>query len=134
MKDMVRKWHIKANNDLQVGSHEMEYDRPATDTVCFHAQQAAEKYLKSYLQWKGLVPARTHLLDRLIRDCVDFDPRFLELKEHHIGDLTTFAVESRYLDDFYIPSSEEAREALGKALFTKQFVLERLAAAGYSDI
>ncbi len=36
--DTVRKWIIKAENDLKIGKDEMTTDKPATDAVCFHMQ------------------------------------------------------------------------------------------------
>ncbi len=47
--ESVTYWCLKAQNDLKNAGHEIEHDDPALDTVCFHAQQAAEKYLKAYL-------------------------------------------------------------------------------------
>ena len=42
-------WCQKADNDLKNAHHEVEHEDPALDTVCFHAQQAKEKYLKVFL-------------------------------------------------------------------------------------
>ena len=48
--EIVKKWHLKADNDLKNANHEITHDDPALDTICFHSQQAIEKYLKSFLQ------------------------------------------------------------------------------------
>ncbi|PWR71396.1 HEPN domain-containing protein [Methanospirillum lacunae] len=47
--ESVKLWCLKAENDLKNACHEVEHEDPALDTVCFHAQQAAEKYLKVFL-------------------------------------------------------------------------------------
>lgn len=43
----VKQWILKANNDLKTAKDEMNTDDPATDTICFHAQQCVEKLLKA---------------------------------------------------------------------------------------
>ena len=44
-----RKWQIKAENDLKTIANELASSNPITDTICYHSQQAAEKYLKLFL-------------------------------------------------------------------------------------
>jgi HEPN domain-containing protein len=46
---LVKAWFKKAENDLINAEHTMTMAEPPTDTVCFHAQQCAEKYLKGFL-------------------------------------------------------------------------------------
>jgi len=52
---VVREWVIKAENDLKNAAHtlKMGADCP-TDTVCFHAQQCVEKYMKAVLVMSGI--------------------------------------------------------------------------------
>jgi HEPN domain-containing protein len=45
--DLVRGWVRKARSD--VIAVEALINANALDTACFHAQQAAEKYLKAYM-------------------------------------------------------------------------------------
>ena len=52
--DTVSLWCQKADNDLKVANHEIDHDDPALDIICFHAQQASEKYLKAYLVYSLL--------------------------------------------------------------------------------
>ena len=43
----VRQWVAKAENDLRNAEHTLTLQEECPfDTVCFHAQQCAEKYLK----------------------------------------------------------------------------------------
>ena len=51
----VKQWLIKADNDLTIAGRDLKTDDPVTDAICFHAQQAAEKYLKAYLVYNFLV-------------------------------------------------------------------------------
>ncbi|PWR75541.1 hypothetical protein DLD82_04895 [Methanospirillum stamsii] len=69
---------------------------------------------------------KTHSLIRLIRDCILIDPSFNELIQKNIDELTDFAVEIRYADDFYFPSIEESRDAIKKAEFVRAFVLSKI--------
>ena len=46
--ELARGWFLKAESDLITARHMVESDGPY-DTACFHAQQAAEKYLKGLL-------------------------------------------------------------------------------------
>ncbi|MBM3890065.1 MAG: HEPN domain-containing protein [Verrucomicrobia bacterium] len=54
----VAAWLRKAQNDLKNIRASLQSDDPAWDTVCYHAQQAAEKSLKAFttvkrnLQWQ----------------------------------------------------------------------------------
>ena len=47
-EDVVKKWILKAENDLKTGKDEQASSNPATDMVCFHMQQCVEKYLKAF--------------------------------------------------------------------------------------
>lgn len=49
LKKLIKQWHIKAENDLTTANNEFKANETVTDAICFHSQQAVEKYLKSYL-------------------------------------------------------------------------------------
>ena len=71
--DHARAWMLKGDSDLLTVRHLLDTNGPY-DTACFHAQQAAEKYLKALLaltgrpiplihirgeaSWRGLIPTR----------------------------------------------------------------------------
>jgi HEPN domain-containing protein len=70
-------------------------DESFHDQLCFHCQQAAEKYLKALLQEMGIAVPRTHML----RDLMDMIvPHHGEVSSLRRGAkfLTRFAVETRY--------------------------------------
>jgi HEPN domain-containing protein len=60
-------WVRKAESDLMNAVHTLKLgaDGP-TDTVCFHAQQCIEKYLKALLVLRAIDFPRTHDLEKLV--------------------------------------------------------------------
>lgn len=122
----VKQWFIKADNDLKTGKDELNTDNPATDAVCFHAQQCVEKYLKGFLAFQDQEIKKTHNLTVILTDCVHVDASFTALVERQVDALTPHATVLRYPDDFYMPLIEEAQDAVQLAEDVKLFVLERL--------
>jgi len=52
MKKITSEWINKAKKDLLVAQREMREEEPVYDAVCFHSQQAVEKYLKAFFARK----------------------------------------------------------------------------------
>ena len=121
--DLVQGWLRKAKSDLTNAGMCLDAGQ-ALDTACFHAQQAAEKYLKAYLTAHEIDFPFIHNLEKLVELCAQRDPSFLSLKTIS-QELTPYAVELRYDDEFW-PAPEMARQALDAALEIKRFVTERL--------
>ena len=93
--DLVRGWLEKARRDLKVAQRELNTSNPFTDIICFHAQQAAEKYLKAYLVWNEIEFPKTHALEQLVLLAAQKEPELLKLKDE-VAFLTPYAVETRY--------------------------------------
>jgi len=125
MKDrseIVSGWLRKAESDLRVLDASLDVD--ALDAACFHAQQAAEKYLKAYLVHSGISFPYTHNLAKLVELCAGVDPAFHSLIA--IAEpLTPYAVEMRYDAEFW-PEDDVAREARALAIQVRDAVLSRL--------
>ncbi|MCX8092736.1 MAG: HEPN domain-containing protein [Candidatus Goldbacteria bacterium] len=123
--DKVNKWLIKAFEDFKTVEHELTFPNKeiVTSSVCFHCQQFVEKLLKAYLTAKNIDFKRTHNLDFLLKLCAEQDKEFKKIK---IGDLTSYAIEIRYPDEFYIPTLREARESYKISLKVKDFILRKL--------
>jgi HEPN domain-containing protein len=98
----------KAANDLIAAEATLPTGH-ATDTVCFHAQQAVEKSLKALLTSRGAAYPFTHDLSELVELVMPLFPT-LAPYEDRIINLTPFAVTVRYygVDS---PSLEEATAA-----------------------
>jgi HEPN domain-containing protein len=131
MPESVPLWVMKADHDFKDGTDQLRTDEPATDTICFHMQQCAEKYLKAYLVSKSAKPARTHDIQLLICLCANLDESFNRLLDGGCDKLTLYAVDIRYPDDLAFPAIKEAEQAIALADEIRKFVMGKLCAAGY---
>jgi len=127
----VKNYLFLANGDLKTAEDELNMQNPVTNTVCFHAQQCIEKYLKAFLTLIGQPFGKTHDIAELIELSKKFDTDFDQLYHLKANKLTRYAVEVRYPDEFYIPSLQEAKESIDIAKNVKQFVLEKLKSQGF---
>ena len=125
-EETVKKWILRAENDFKTGKDELQTDEPATDTICFHMQQCTEKYLKAYLIFHGIEIRKTHDIAELIQLCSEIDSNFEKLYQMRVDDLTKYAVDIRYPDDFYMPTIEEANKCLEIAESVRNFVKGKL--------
>lgn len=121
-EEIVKLWIIKADHDFKAGQGELTTENPATDTICFHMQQCVEKYLKAFLVYHGKEISKSHNLAFILQQCADVDPDFENLKSSGADELTAYAVNARYPDDFYMPVLEETRNAVKIAERVKLFV------------
>ena len=121
----VKNWLVKAFNDYRTAEKLIGFpdEEVITDTLCFHCQQFVEKMLKAFLASKGVDFPRTHNLELLLKLCGEKDPNFKDLT---VGDLTYYAVEIRYPDEFSVPSMEEAKECFEIAKKVGRFVFGKL--------
>ncbi len=120
--DLVRGWLRKARSDVIAIAALIDAD--TLDTACFHAQQAAEKYLQAYLAHANTSFPYTHNLVKLIELCAALDDAFVSLTSI-VTPLVPYAVELRYDAEFW-PDEETARKAQAAALDVERFVLARL--------
>lgn len=127
----TREWIAKADRDLKIGKDEFVTEGPATDMICFHMQQCTEKYLKAFLIFNSREIRRTHIVEELIRECIEIDSDFQQLFEIRAHTLTDFAVELRYPSDVSLPSNEETKEAIDITEKVKHFILDKLKDRGF---
>jgi HEPN domain-containing protein len=95
MKRQTAAWIRKAEEDWQGACELAARNPPLRDLVCFHCQQAAEKYLKALLQEVGAVLPKTHNLKDLLKLLLPHDGALSRLKRG-LGSLSRFAVDYRY--------------------------------------
>ena len=91
---VVGEWVQKAENDLTNAAHALRLGaRCPADTVCFHAQQCVEKYLKAYLSLAAIDFPKTHDI-RLLLALLPKDARpAITLKDQR--NLTAYATGAR---------------------------------------
>ncbi|MBM4326951.1 MAG: HEPN domain-containing protein [Deltaproteobacteria bacterium] len=118
-------WLAKAENDFLNIENNLKAARIPWDTVCFHSQQAAEKLLKAFLVYQSQPPTRTHDLVALVARCVGIKADFQVLEED-CRKLTVYAVGSRYPNDLFTPTKEDALEMVGAAQRVRKLVLHSL--------
>jgi HEPN domain-containing protein len=125
--EYVQMWLDKASNDLKNAEIILtaRIESPPLDTVCFHCQQAAEKFIKAFLVHHGKQFPFSHNLADLVAICMQVDKTFATI-QRKAEMLTPFAVEIRYPDDFLMPTVQEAKEAYAIALEVRDFILTRL--------
>lgn len=125
-RKIVLRWMKKVESDLKVVKHIITIDEPPTDILCFHCQQAVEKYLKAFLTFRDVRVSKTHDMDIIMNLCIEQDEEFERLDKKKISDLSYYAVEIRYPEEFYFPTLNETKEYFTLALKVKDFVLRRL--------
>ena len=108
---VVREWVHKAENDIRNAANTLKMrDDCPTDTVCFHAQQCVEKYVKALLVWKGIPFPKTHNLSLLMTLLPAKITVLLSEVEQEL--LTDYAIVTRYPGDTEEPTLSEARKAV----------------------
>lgn len=123
--DLIEKWIIKAEKDLLTAERELTFKNPVTESVCFHSQQAAEKFLKAYLVKHQIFFTKTHKIIDLLELCSTVDKSFKSELED-ADNLTDYAVTIRYPDVWFEPSLEQAKESLNIAKKVKTFTLKKI--------
>ena len=124
-QQFTRQWIDKAERDYAAGSHLLPAGGVYFEAVAFHAQQAAEKYLKALLVWHQIEFPKTHDINLLLTLLSDLQSGLpTELAE--AGNLTSYAVEYRYPGDYPEVTRKDAQEALEIAAKVRQAVLQAL--------
>ena len=121
--EFVKQWLAKANEDLLVVEKLTEDEIIATSSVCFHCQQAAEKFLKAFLIANGVEIRKTHNIEYLLSECSEIDMDFSDIDPKELSD---FGVDARYPGDMYIPDVHETLEYKNIALDIKTVVESKI--------
>ncbi len=126
-KEIVREWFTKANEDFEFARINLEEGKNFFPQICFHFQQAAEKFLKAYIIAHELEFRKTHDLLVLLKTCREKDSSF----EGLLWDcefLSPYYVDTRY--PVHWPThftSEETEKAFQSARRIRSFVEDKLA-------
>ena len=66
MNSLTLEWIEKAEEDYDMARLAQQASRPFHNSICFHAQQCIEKYLKAWLQEADAPLPRTHDFEALL--------------------------------------------------------------------
>lgn len=121
---VVEEWIERADQDY----HEAllilrRKKRQVPAFVCFHCQQAIEKYLKAFLLKTRGKFQHTHKLEDLNQQCAQVDGTFL-LIEEWVEPLTKYAISGRYPDNTI--TIQQAREAVATLKQVRKFIAPKL--------
>jgi HEPN domain-containing protein len=123
MKKLTAAWIRKAESDFRVAKNLALLRPPVHDEVCFHCQQAAEKYFKALLQEWGLSIPKIHELDNLLALLLPSDAT-LRVVRRGLNGLSRFAVNYRYPG--FHANARQALAALDRAARIRLEVRSRL--------
>jgi HEPN domain-containing protein len=93
-------------------------------TVAFHAQQAAEKFLKAFLVWHQIPFPKTHDIQKLLQLAAQAEPLLVTELASAVM-LTPFGIEFRYPSE-EVADFEMAQQAVEEAKRVQAAILERL--------
>ena len=102
-KDLSSEWLELAEMDLGAAKYLLGMRPVPVEIICYHCEQAAEKFLKGALTLFQIEPPKTHDLLQLCKMCCEVDERFAQLVDACV-ELTPYGVQIRY------PSNLELNE------------------------
>ena len=90
-----KQWVNKAKSDLTAAVDLLSVESEALDAICFHSQQAAEKYLKAMMAANQMTIPYEHSLPMLMKLLGNLVPQQRDFQKE-VAWLSQFAVEVRY--------------------------------------
>ncbi len=113
--ESVKAWLERIDQDLRVVEMNLEAGESAAwGAAGFHAQQAAEKHLKTLFIQRGEHPPRVHDLDQLIAGLRALDYEFPPFAAECEA-LNRYAIGIRYPEQAPIPNESEGRAVIAAA-------------------
>jgi HEPN domain-containing protein len=101
--DDVIEWLRLADDDFDSAKLLNDAVRKHCEIICYHCAQSTEKYLKAYLTYQDIIPAKTHNLLFLNKLCIEKDNEF-----QNITILCDFL--NRFANDIRYPHKYEVNE------------------------
>lgn len=125
---VVTEWLRKANDDLNLADYLLTTGTAFPNAITFHAQQAAEKFLKALLTRHQVLFPKTHDLEQLLELSESIDADLATILRDIII-LTPYGVELRYPGDRPDATADEAREAVLLACKVRTAIVDILGSA-----
>lgn len=130
--NVVRQWIQKAENDLLNAEHTLTLaERCPFDTICFHAQQCAEKYLKALLVYHEVPFPKTH--DLILLKGLAPEATMMDVPLSQLSVLNRYSVEVRYPFEIAEISRREAERAVAIAKEVRRAVLANLSEMAFKN-
>ncbi|MEW6753301.1 MAG: HEPN domain-containing protein [Candidatus Latescibacterota bacterium] len=128
---LAGQWVERAESDLLNVANNLGAEQVPRDTVCYHRQQAAEKYMKAVLVAADRPVPRVHDLGQLLDLLADY-VHALAGDRHELQWLTAWAVGARHPAEVMDvrPGEEDGRRAHAGALRVRSVCREYLEASG----
>ena len=123
--ELAKQFLIRSSDDLRLSEIIMREPGPVYWAAAFHAQQCAEKALKSLLTFHDIRAGKTHNIDDLLKLSLQVLPALEKFKEH-ASMLTAYAVDSRYPAPYGDVTKTEAIEVIEIARNIFESVLNSL--------
>lgn len=121
----IRQWVEKAEHDFTTAEYMLTLlENCPFDTICFHAQQCAEKYLKGFLISRAIDFPKTHDLVILLNLAAGSAALGVGLPD--IEPLNRYPVEARYPGEWESFTRVEAEEAVKLARKVREAVRKHL--------
>ncbi len=118
-------WVIKAERDLGLARDAFGLDKDYWDLICYHCQQATEKFFKANLIYHQINFPRTHdleLLLNLIAQKEILPPDFIQ----NALAINDYGIQVRYPGFPYEPTDVDASEAIQIAENFRAFILSKI--------
>lgn len=132
--EIVKQWIEKGDHDLGTAQVTFLYLPQYRDTIAFHCQQAAEKYLKGFLIFLDIPFQKRHSLNYLL----GLISKKIEVTNNiydNASILEDFAVEIRYPDTVLELSNEDILQAFSISKFIRGYVLSLMSITmDYDDV
>ena len=104
-KGWSSEWLDFAEMDLGAAEYLLNMRPLPVEIICFHCEQAAEKFLKGVIVQLGIEPPRTHDLIQLCKICSGADERYGQLADA-CAELTPYGVQARYPSNMELDASD----------------------------
>jgi HEPN domain-containing protein len=117
----LKQWITIADDDFETANYLAKNMNPVPyEIVCFHCQQAVEKYLKWFLVLHDQEPPKIHDLEELVKRCETIAPVFSALLDK-CSYLTEYGVQFRYPSAMQL-EKEDMDRALEYAASIREFI------------
>ncbi len=128
---VVAEWLAKADGDFEFARVNLEEGKNFFSQICFHFQQAAEKYLKAFIVAKELEFRKIHDLGTLLKMTSSVDASLNGLRDD-CDYLSAFYIEARY--PVHWPTNfthTEAIKACQAAVRIQKAIKERIGSSSF---